>query len=187
MKTIKNCQGTMEICLTLEIGVDTVYVRENIKRVTFNKIEMWQYDETQYTLEEFTVLKTKELSSLPLNQLIITTFTSDITPELVVVSEGGEVWNVTLTNNIADDKYEKLSFVRPKSTTMTQQEVVNYYTSYRRAMFEMARSPEYSIQQNRDSAVSLSDMLSSAYKRVKSLESTVASLEARLATLEGGK
>lgn len=131
--------------------------------------------------------KLSELSSLPLNQLIITTFTSDTAPELVVVSEGEEAWNVTLTNNIVDNTYEKLSFVRPKSSTMTQQEVVNYYTSYRRAMFEMVKSPEYSIQQNRDSAVSLSDMLSSAYKRVKSLEGTVALLEARLATLEGGK
>ena len=32
----------MEIFLPLEIVVDTVYLRVNIKRVTFMEIEMWQ-------------------------------------------------------------------------------------------------------------------------------------------------
>lgn len=61
MKTIKKCQGSMQICLPLEIGVDTVYVRENIKRVSVDETEMWQYDETQYTIEEYDKIKIQTL------------------------------------------------------------------------------------------------------------------------------
>lgn len=43
----------------IEVNVDTVYIRTNIRRVEVTNIrdeqtyEVWQYDETQYDLKEF--------------------------------------------------------------------------------------------------------------------------------------
>lgn len=63
MKIIKNCQGSMVECLPLEFGKDTVYVRENIKRITIENMELWQYDETQYSLEEYDKIKINNLET----------------------------------------------------------------------------------------------------------------------------
>lgn len=51
----------MSVCLPIEFIKDTVYVKENIKRVQYMGINAWQYDETQYTIKEYNVLIAQEL------------------------------------------------------------------------------------------------------------------------------
>ena len=59
MVEYKNVQGTQETVPQLEINVDTVYIRSNIHRtsVQMNEeeepIEVWEYDEQQYTIAEY--------------------------------------------------------------------------------------------------------------------------------------
>ena len=61
MRIIKDCIGTMDLCLPIEFIKDTVYVKENIKRIQYMGINAWQYDETQYTIKEYNVLIAQEL------------------------------------------------------------------------------------------------------------------------------
>lgn len=70
MIKIKNVQGTQKIVQQIEVGVDTVYERSNIVKITEkNKetdeiMELWQYDETQYTLQEWLQILTNEVINL---------------------------------------------------------------------------------------------------------------------------
>ena len=60
---IQNVKGTQETVPSLEINVDTVYIRSNIKRkVDEDERPYWEYDEKQLTIEEYL----KEI--VPLNQ-----------------------------------------------------------------------------------------------------------------------
>lgn len=59
MREIKNVQGSQESVQALEINVDTVYVRTNIVPVSTEQFKGWQYDEIQYSKDEFLQL-TKE-------------------------------------------------------------------------------------------------------------------------------
>lgn len=177
MKTIKNCQGTMETCPPLEIGVDTVYVRENIKRVTIDEMEMWQYDETQYTLEEYNIFKVTELSSIPTNQLIIRANKSHILtpPESVVVTDLGDHWNIVLNSNIKlnDDNsgynYETLEYSRAKDR-YTYEEIVYKLSIVVNDMFQFARAPESSIEINLMSNVEMLRIINNLCDKVKELE-----------------
>ena len=63
MIIIENVQGTQETVPSLEINVDTVYIRSNIKRkIDSEEHPYWEYDEKQLTIEEYL----KEV--VPLNQ-----------------------------------------------------------------------------------------------------------------------
>lgn len=56
MKEIKRVRGTMTEVPLLEVSVDTVYIRSNVKRVdegTEEGFHGWEYDEIQYTLQEY--------------------------------------------------------------------------------------------------------------------------------------
>lgn len=53
MKHYFNVKGTSELVSTLQIDVDTVYVRSNIIRIETENFVGWQYDEIQYTLREY--------------------------------------------------------------------------------------------------------------------------------------
>lgn len=56
MKEFKNVRGSMEEVPLIEISVDTVYIRTNVKRVdevTDDGFHGWEYDEIQYTLLEY--------------------------------------------------------------------------------------------------------------------------------------
>lgn len=49
---------------TLEVNVDTVYVRNNIERVEKEDFEGWKYEETQYNLKEFQEVVGEQVGTL---------------------------------------------------------------------------------------------------------------------------
>lgn len=53
MKKYYKVLGSQEIVPNLEVNVDTVYIRYNIKRVETEKFTGWEYDETQYSMIEY--------------------------------------------------------------------------------------------------------------------------------------
>ena len=62
MKELKNVQGSQEHVDGLEFNIDTIYVRNNIRREKFvdeatkESYECWMYDEIQYTYDEYVVI-----------------------------------------------------------------------------------------------------------------------------------
>lgn len=65
--------------LSLEFGVDTVYERANIVRVTDpDKGDYWEYDEAQYTYPEYAKRQQQQIDDLMLAQI-----------ELAAIIEGG--------------------------------------------------------------------------------------------------
>ncbi len=46
-------RGTMKEVPEIEVNVDTVYIRKNIKRIEEEDFVGWEYDEEQYTKDEF--------------------------------------------------------------------------------------------------------------------------------------
>lgn len=53
MKKNNNVISTSNSITSLEVDIDTVYVRSNIQRIETEYFTGWQYDETQYTLREY--------------------------------------------------------------------------------------------------------------------------------------
>ena len=54
MTEYKNVQGTQSTVPSLEINVDTVYIRTNIQDIRTEEMPvLWQYDEIQMTIEEY--------------------------------------------------------------------------------------------------------------------------------------
>ena len=53
MKEYKKVYGTMETVPTIEINVDTVYLRSNIIKIENEDFDCWEYDEIQYTTGEY--------------------------------------------------------------------------------------------------------------------------------------
>ena len=82
MKQILNVTGSKESSLPLIIGKDTVYIHTNIKEVTIDNNIMYQYDEIQYTLEEYEVFKNKIFEQLMID--FIQNSSTDITTDIVV-------------------------------------------------------------------------------------------------------
>jgi len=46
-------RGTQKIVKSVEVNVDTVYVRTNIERIETDDFVGWEYDEEQYDKDEF--------------------------------------------------------------------------------------------------------------------------------------
>lgn len=180
MKTIKNCQGTMEICLPLEIGVDTVYVRENIKRITFMEMEMWEYDETQYTVEEYNKIQLENLYKMPSNQLSPRVVKSSILtpPETVAVTDMGEYWHIVLNDEIVLNEtntgynYVTLEYDRIKDQ-YTYDEIYYKLSIMVKDMFRFARAPESSIEINLMSNVEVLRIINNLCDKIKALEAKV--------------
>lgn len=57
MKYSKNVKGSMEVVKDVEFNVDTIYVRSNAKRVQVENFECWEYDEIQYSYQEWADLQ----------------------------------------------------------------------------------------------------------------------------------
>ncbi len=53
MKIYNNVRGTMEYVPTIEVNKDTVYIRNEIKRVEEEEFSGWQYNEVQYDKNEY--------------------------------------------------------------------------------------------------------------------------------------
>lgn len=57
MKIFKGVQGSqLSIPPPIEVNVDTVYVRTNIVAINTDEFKGWQYDEVQYSKDEYIAL-----------------------------------------------------------------------------------------------------------------------------------
>lgn len=70
MKELKGVQGTQAKVEEVEFNVDTIYIRSNIEKKikideqTQEKKEYWQYDEKQYSFNEYVALLNTKVESL---------------------------------------------------------------------------------------------------------------------------
>lgn len=70
MKELKGVQGTQTKVEEIEFNVDTIYIRSNIEKKikideqTQEKKEYWQYDEKQYSFNEYVALLNTKVESL---------------------------------------------------------------------------------------------------------------------------
>lgn len=64
MKQLKNVQGTMQEVKEVEFNVDTVYVRTNVVRIENQNFKGWEYDEIQYTYQEWADVQQNKISNL---------------------------------------------------------------------------------------------------------------------------
>lgn len=53
MKIFENVRGSMKSVPSIEVNVDTVYIRSEIKRVEEAEFSGWEYNEIQYPLQEY--------------------------------------------------------------------------------------------------------------------------------------
>lgn len=53
MKVYNNVRGTMKYIPSIEVNVDTVYLRTNIEKVEEEEFEGWEYDEVQYPIQQY--------------------------------------------------------------------------------------------------------------------------------------
>ena len=53
MKIFENVRGSMKSVPSIEVNVDTVYVRSNIKRIEEPDFSGWEYNETQYPIQQY--------------------------------------------------------------------------------------------------------------------------------------
>jgi hypothetical protein len=53
MKLLKKVRGSQETVPTIQVNVDTVYLRENIINVSDDDFNGWEYDEVQYKKDEY--------------------------------------------------------------------------------------------------------------------------------------
>lgn len=53
MKIFKNVRGSMDKVPSVEVDVDTVYIRNNIEKVDEEDFKGWEYDEVQYDKDSY--------------------------------------------------------------------------------------------------------------------------------------
>ena len=53
MKIFQNVKGSQENVPQIEVNIDTVYIRSNIKRIETEDFIGWEYDEVQYDKDEY--------------------------------------------------------------------------------------------------------------------------------------
>lgn len=53
MKHFIKVRGSQETVPTLEVNIDTVYVRSNISKIETEEFTGWEYDEIQYGIREY--------------------------------------------------------------------------------------------------------------------------------------
>lgn len=61
-------RGTMKEVPEIEVNIDTVYIRKNIVRIEEEDFVGWEYDEEQYSKDEFIELISKENTNIRLEQ-----------------------------------------------------------------------------------------------------------------------
>lgn len=71
MQEIKNVQGSMSIVNETEFNIDTVYIRRNISKIIEDSQELWEYDEIQYSYQEWLEIQENKILDLQKeNQLL---------------------------------------------------------------------------------------------------------------------
>lgn len=106
MKQYKNVRGTQDKVANLEVNIDTVYSRNNIKRIETEDFNGWEYDELQYSLREYQESLGKMTSNLAVSRENIIT-DNNATAELVVISRN-DIDNISEMLVMAFGEIEKL-------------------------------------------------------------------------------
>lgn len=95
MKIFQNVRSTAKNVPSIEVNVDTVYVRSNIKRVEEMEFSGWEYDEIQYNKDNYIELisdKNELLESslleLTMNQAMKEMETENLILELTMLIGG---------------------------------------------------------------------------------------------------
>ena len=60
MRVYKKIRGTQEHVPVVEVNIDTVYIRSNIKRIEEEDFKGWEYDEVQYDKNKYIEQLTNE-------------------------------------------------------------------------------------------------------------------------------
>ena len=60
MRVYKKIRGTQEHVPAVEVNIDTVYIRSNIKRIEEENFTGWEYDEVQYDKNKYIEQLTNE-------------------------------------------------------------------------------------------------------------------------------
>ena len=68
MKHFIKVRGSQETVPTLEVNIDTVYVRSNIVRIETEEFTGWEYDEIQYGIREYIEVVGAENKELKIRQ-----------------------------------------------------------------------------------------------------------------------
>ena len=64
MITYSKVRGSMETVLSIETNVDTIYIRSNILAIDEDIFKGWEYDEIQYSKDEYIeLLNTNQIAS----------------------------------------------------------------------------------------------------------------------------
>ena len=64
MKMYNDVRSTAERIPSIEVNVDTVYIRTNIVKIDEEDFEGWQYDEVQYQKDRYIELISEENNDL---------------------------------------------------------------------------------------------------------------------------
>lgn len=64
MKIFKNIRGSMKNVPSIEVNVDTVYIRSNIVAIDEQDFKGWEYDEIQYDKNNYIELISKKNEEL---------------------------------------------------------------------------------------------------------------------------
>lgn len=60
MKVYNNVRSSAKHIPSVEVNVDTVYIRSSIEKVDEEEFKGWEYDEVQYTIREYLEKLTNE-------------------------------------------------------------------------------------------------------------------------------
>lgn len=73
MKVLENVRGSMVEVPSLELGVDTVYMRSNVIRIDEEEFNGWQYNEIQMSKDEYIekIAKEKDILQETVNVLVL--------------------------------------------------------------------------------------------------------------------
>lgn len=87
MKIYKNVRGTQEYVPSVEVNIDTVYIRSDIERIEEIDFSGWQYNEIQYPLREYI----EKLLDTETGQLIIAENTAETLEVVSFLNEQAKV------------------------------------------------------------------------------------------------
>jgi hypothetical protein len=60
VKVYNNVRSSAQHIPSVEVNVDTVYIRSNVEKIEEEEFEGWEYDEVQYTIREYLEKLTNE-------------------------------------------------------------------------------------------------------------------------------
>ena len=92
MKIFQNVKGSQENVSQIEVNIDTVYIRSNIKRIETEDFIGWKYDEVQYELREYiSKLANEEDSSMLALMVSMLMSEVDMLKSKIQILKGGVV------------------------------------------------------------------------------------------------